>query len=99
MRIDDNSWVWDPDRVTPLRDGLVVAPADGKIQRIERVRPPAELGLGDEDRVRISIFLSVFDVHINRAPVGGRIVRAIYIPGCSSTPTSTRRARTTSGGR
>lgn len=71
----------DPDRVTPLREGLVIAPADGKIQRIERVRPPAELGLGDEERVRISIFLSVFDVHINRSPVAGRIERAIYIPG------------------
>jgi phosphatidylserine decarboxylase len=71
----------DPDRVTPLREGLVIAPADGKIQRIERVRPPAELGLGDSERVRISIFLSVFDVHINRSPVAGRIERAIYIPG------------------
>lgn len=71
----------DPDRVTPLREGLVLAPADGKISLIETVRPPAELGLGDEDRVRISIFLSVFDVHIQRAPVAGRIVRSLYIPG------------------
>ncbi len=71
----------DPDRVTPLRDGLIVAPADGKVSLIERVRPPAELGLGDEERVRISIFLSVFDVHIQRAPVAGRIVRSLYIPG------------------
>lgn len=71
----------DPDRVTPLRDGLLVAPADGKVSLIERVRPPAELGLGDEERVRISIFLSVFDVHIQRAPVAGRIVRSLYIPG------------------
>lgn len=71
----------DPDRVTPLREGLVIAPADGKIQLIERLRPPAELGLGDAERVRISIFLSVFDVHINRSPVAGRIARAIYIPG------------------
>lgn len=71
----------DPDRVTPLRDGLVVAPADGKISLIERLRPPAELGLGEDERVRISIFLSVFDVHINRAPVAGRIVRSIYVPG------------------
>jgi phosphatidylserine decarboxylase len=45
------------------------------------VRPPAELGLGDEERVRISIFLSVFDVHIQRAPVAGRIVRSLYVPG------------------
>lgn len=71
----------DPDRVTPLREGLVLAPADGKISLIETVRPPAELGLGDEERVRISIFLSVFDVHIQRAPVAGRIVRSLYIPG------------------
>ena len=71
----------DPDRVTPLRDGLIVAPADGRVGLIEKVRPPAELGLGDEERVRISIFLSVFDVHIQRAPIAGRIVRSLYIPG------------------
>jgi phosphatidylserine decarboxylase len=71
----------DPPRVTPLRDGLVVAPADGRISAIERVRPPAELGLGDEPRLKVSIFLSVFDVHINRAPVAGRITRSVYVPG------------------
>ena len=62
----------DPARVTPLREGLVIAPADGRISAIERVRPPLELGLGEAQRLRISIFLSVFDVHINRAPVAGR---------------------------
>jgi phosphatidylserine decarboxylase len=71
----------DPPRVTPLRDGLIVAPADGRISAIERVRPPAELGLGDEPRLRVSIFLSVFDVHINRSPVAGRITRSVYVPG------------------
>jgi len=71
----------DPPRVTPLREGLVVSPADGRISAIERVRPPAELGLGDEPRLRVSIFLSVFDVHINRAPVAGRITRSVYVPG------------------
>jgi phosphatidylserine decarboxylase len=71
----------DPPRVTPLRDGLVVAPADGRICGIDQVRPPAELGLGDASRLRISIFLSVFDVHINRAPVAGRITRSLYVPG------------------
>lgn len=71
----------DPERVTPMRDGLVVSSADGRISSIEKVRPPAELGLGSEERVRVSTFLSVFDVHINRAPVGGRIVRSVYIPG------------------
>ncbi len=71
----------DPDRVTPLRDGLVVSPADGKISSIETVTPPAELGLGTEPRVRVSVFLSVFDVHINRAPVAGRITHSHYFPG------------------
>ncbi|MCL4766933.1 MAG: phosphatidylserine decarboxylase [Hyphomicrobiaceae bacterium] len=71
----------DPDRVTPLREGLIVAPADGRISAIERVRPPGELGLGEESRMRVSIFLSVFDVHVNRAPVAGRITRSIYVPG------------------
>jgi phosphatidylserine decarboxylase len=71
----------DPTRVTPLREGLVVAPGDGRISAIERVRPPPELALGESERVRVSIFLSVFDVHINRAPVAGRIVRSIYVPG------------------
>lgn len=71
----------DPDRVTPLREGLIIAPADGRISAIESVRPPAELGLGPEQRVRISTFLSVIDVHITRAPVSGRIVRSIYVPG------------------
>ncbi len=71
----------DPPRVTPLRDGLIVAPADGRISAIERVRPPSELGLGDEPRIRVSTFLSVFDVHINRSPVAGRIARSVYVPG------------------
>ena len=71
----------DPVRVTPLRDGLVVSPADGRISMIERVQPPAELAIGHEERLRISIFLSVFDVHINRAPVAGRITRSVYVPG------------------
>ena len=71
----------DPERVTPLREGLIVAPADGKISAIEKMRAPSELGLGDGERVRVSIFLSVFDVHINRAPVAGVIKRSIYTPG------------------
>lgn len=71
----------DPARVTPMREGIVVSAADGRISSIEKVRPPAELGLGPEERVRISTFLSIFDVHIQRSPVAGRIVRSVYIPG------------------
>ncbi len=71
----------DPERVSPLREGLVVSPADGRVSSIEIVRPPAELGLGEMPRQRISIFLSVFDVHINRSPVAGRIKRSVYVPG------------------
>jgi len=71
----------DPQRVTPVRSGLVIAAADGKISAVEKVKPPAELGLGSDERVRISTFLSVFDVHINRAPVAGRITRSLYVPG------------------
>ena len=71
----------DPARVTPMRDGLVISAADGKISSIDKVRPPPELALGSQERVRISTFLSIFDVHIQRAPVSGRIVRSIYIPG------------------
>ncbi len=71
----------DPERITPLREGLVIAPADGRISAIEDIVPPAELGLGAARRTRISIFLSVFDVHINRSPVPGRIKRSVYVPG------------------
>lgn len=71
----------DPERVTPLRSGLVVSPADGRVSSIESVVPPVDLDLGTERRTRVSVFLSVFDVHINRAPVPGTIVRAVYIPG------------------
>lgn len=71
----------DPDRVAPLREGLVVSAADGVISSIEKVKPPAELQMGDADRVRVSTFLSVFDVHVNRCPVAGRVKRSVYIPG------------------
>ncbi len=71
----------DPDRVIPMREGLVVSPADGRVSSIEKIRPPAELGLGTDERVRVSVFLSVLDVHINRAPIAGRIIRSVYIPG------------------
>jgi len=71
----------DPVRVTPVREGIVVAPADGRISMISQVLPPAELGLGDKPLPRVSIFMSVFDCHINRSPLGGRIERIIYQPG------------------
>jgi phosphatidylserine decarboxylase len=71
----------DPRRVTPVRDGLVIAPGDGLVAALKTVRPPMELGLGPKERVRVSIFLSVLDVHINRAPVSGTVARASHIPG------------------
>ena len=80
----------DPERVVPQGDRLIVAPADGMVSLITKVAPPPELqgadeqgrpGLGSEPVTRISIFMSVFDVHINRAPVGGTIRRIVYVPG------------------
>jgi phosphatidylserine decarboxylase len=71
----------DPVRVTPVREGIVVAPADGRISMIAQVLPPAELGLGNQPLTRVSIFMSVFNCHVNRAPVAGRIERIVYRPG------------------
>ena len=71
----------DPDRVVPLRAGLVVSPADGVVQMIARAPPPAELGMGAEPRARISIFLNVFDVHVNRVPIAGTVARIAYSKG------------------
>jgi phosphatidylserine decarboxylase len=71
----------DPVRVTPARDGLVISPADGRVSMIQRVVPPAELGLGAAPMLRVSIFMSVFDCHVNRAPIGGTIEKLAYRPG------------------
>jgi phosphatidylserine decarboxylase len=71
----------DPPRVTPARDGLLVAPADGRISMVTQAPPPAELGMGDAPLPRISIFMSVFDCHINRSPLAGRIERIAYRAG------------------
>ena len=71
----------DPVRVTPVRDGVVVSPADGRISMITQVLPPAELGLGDRPLTRISVFMSVFNCHVNRSPVAGRIEKIVYRPG------------------
>jgi phosphatidylserine decarboxylase len=66
-----------PERVTPVREGLVVSPADGIVQLITDVIPPKEMKLGSEKRTRISIFMDVFNVHVNRIPIDG-VVRTIY---------------------
>jgi phosphatidylserine decarboxylase len=71
----------DPVRVTPMREGLVVAPADGRISRVVNAVPPPELGLTERSLLRVSIFMSVFDCHVNRSPVSGRIERMVYRPG------------------
>jgi len=80
----------DPERVVPQGDDLIVSPADGLVTLIQEVEPPMELqvddgsgspGLGRGKVMRVSIFMSVFDVHINRAPVGGTVRRVVYIPG------------------
>ncbi len=71
----------DPPRVTPVRDGIVVAPADGRVSQIVNVVPPVELELGNRPLPRVSIFMSVFDCHVNRSPVAGRIERIVYRPG------------------
>jgi phosphatidylserine decarboxylase len=71
----------DPPRVTPLREGLIVSPADGYVCSIGRFAPPPELGLGDQPMQRVSIFMSVFDCHVNRTPVTGRIAKIAYKPG------------------
>jgi phosphatidylserine decarboxylase len=71
----------DPPRVTPLREGLIVAPADGYVCSNGLYAPPPELGLGDRPLQRISIFMSVFDCHVNRSPVAGRITKIAYKAG------------------
>ena len=71
----------DPQRTTPVRDGLVVSPADGRVSMVAMVVPPAELGLGAAPLLRISVFMSVFNCHVNRAPVPGRIEKIAYRPG------------------
>jgi phosphatidylserine decarboxylase len=75
----------DPVRVTPKGEGLVVSPADGLITMIERVAVPREMAgdqaLGTKPMVRVSVFMSVFDVHINRTPITGTIRQVVYVPG------------------
>ncbi len=78
-------WVYyffrDPVRVTPTRAGLMVSPADGVVSLLEPAVPPAELGLGDQPMTRVSVFMNVFNCHVNRLPLAGRITRVAYRPG------------------
>jgi phosphatidylserine decarboxylase len=71
----------DPQRVTPIYPGVVVAPADGRVVSVTTAVPPPDLGLGTAPLVRISIFMSVFDCHVNRCPVVGRVERIVYHEG------------------
>lgn len=71
----------DPPRVTPLDPSLVISPADGRVSQVGPAVPPPELELGPAPRLRISVFMNVFNCHVNRAPVSGRIRRIAYKPG------------------
>ena len=71
----------DPPRVTPARAGLVVSPADGVVSGVGPAVPPAELDLGATPRTRVSVFMDVFNCHVNRAPVAGTVTRIAYRPG------------------
>lgn len=71
----------DPVRVTPTRAGLIVSPADGIVSLIEKAVPPAELGMPDMALTRVSVFMSVFNCHVNRAPIAGKIAAIAYRPG------------------
>lgn len=71
----------DPRRLVPQGEGLVVSPADGMVSLIEPAVPPVELGMGPEALTRVSVFMSVFNCHVNRAPVAGRVVAVAYRAG------------------
>lgn len=71
----------DPHRVTPTREGLVICPADGVVQLIDRAAPPAELEMGDAERTRVCVFMNVFNVHVNRSPLSGVVKKVAYRPG------------------
>ena len=89
----------DPVRVTPVREGIVVSPADGRVSMIAQVLPPAELGLGDRPLPRISIFMSVFNCHVTAAPLPAGSIASPIVRAHSSMPNSTRRAKTMSATR
>ncbi|WP_306118692.1 MULTISPECIES: phosphatidylserine decarboxylase [unclassified Roseitalea] len=71
----------DPQRVSPIDDDLVLSAADGIVSAVGPAVPPPELGLGEAERIRISVFMNVFSVHVNRAPVRGRITTIVHRPG------------------
>ncbi len=71
----------DPVRVSPSREGLVLSPADGLVSMITKAAPPKELEMGDTPLTRISIFLNVFNVHVNRVPAAGTITKLHYVAG------------------
>lgn len=71
----------DPKRTTPIREGLVVSPADGIVSLIEPATPPAELGMTDTPLTRVSVFMNVFNCHVNRSPVAGTVEAIAYRPG------------------
>ncbi len=71
----------DPARVTPQREGLVISPADGRVSMIVQAAPPPEVEMGSEPMTRISVFMNVFDCHVNRSPMAGTLARMAYTPG------------------
>ncbi|MGR3592033.1 MAG: phosphatidylserine decarboxylase [Limimaricola soesokkakensis] len=78
-------WIYyffrDPERTVPSRPDIMVSPADGVVSLLEPAVPPAELGLGNGEMMRISVFMSVFNCHVNRLPAAGRVVKVAYRPG------------------
>jgi phosphatidylserine decarboxylase len=71
----------DPERITPVREGLIISPADGVVQMVDKAPPPKELDMGDKDRWRVCVFMNVFNVHVNRIPIGGTVTALNYRPG------------------
>lgn len=71
----------DPERIVPLREGLVVSAADGTVIGVDEVTPASELDLGVDAYIRVSVHLSLFDGHIQRAPIAGNLVHTVYLPG------------------
>ncbi|WP_136658678.1 phosphatidylserine decarboxylase [Nitratireductor sp. XY-223] len=71
----------DPERVTPLDDDLVISPADGRVSSVVSIKPPRELDLGEDEMLRISVFMNVFNCHVNRAPMAGSVRDVVHKPG------------------